>query len=60
MIVLPWHNLVLLAEQAASPDLVSNGRFRFRHRATGYRHNELQASTFRSRRLKSALRGASR
>ena len=39
VIVLPWHNLVLLAEQAATLDLVSNGRFDFGI-GKGYRHNE--------------------
>ena len=29
VIVLPWHNPVLLAEQAATLDLLSNGRFGF-------------------------------
>jgi alkanesulfonate monooxygenase SsuD/methylene tetrahydromethanopterin reductase-like flavin-dependent oxidoreductase (luciferase family) len=39
VIVLPWHNPVLLAEQAATLDLVSNGRFDFGI-GRGYRHNE--------------------
>jgi alkanesulfonate monooxygenase SsuD/methylene tetrahydromethanopterin reductase-like flavin-dependent oxidoreductase (luciferase family) len=39
VIVLPWHNPVLLAEQAATLDLVSNGRFDFGI-GKGYRHNE--------------------
>jgi alkanesulfonate monooxygenase SsuD/methylene tetrahydromethanopterin reductase-like flavin-dependent oxidoreductase (luciferase family) len=37
--VLPWHNPVLLAEQAATLDLVSGGRFDFGI-GKGYRHNE--------------------
>src|SRR6185369_1928793 len=39
VIVLPWHNPVLLAEQAATLDLVSGGRFDFGI-GKGYRHNE--------------------
>src|SRR5215472_1805587 len=39
VIVLPWHNPVLLAEQAATLDLISNGRFDFGV-CKGYRHNE--------------------
>jgi alkanesulfonate monooxygenase SsuD/methylene tetrahydromethanopterin reductase-like flavin-dependent oxidoreductase (luciferase family) len=39
VIVLPWHNPVLLAEQAATLDLVSGGRFDFGV-GKGYRHNE--------------------
>src|ERR1700694_2888651 len=37
--VLPWHNPVLLAEQAATLDLISGGRFDFGI-GKGYRHNE--------------------
>jgi alkanesulfonate monooxygenase SsuD/methylene tetrahydromethanopterin reductase-like flavin-dependent oxidoreductase (luciferase family) len=36
---LPWHNPVLLAEQAATIDLLSNGRLDFGI-GQGYRHNE--------------------
>jgi alkanesulfonate monooxygenase SsuD/methylene tetrahydromethanopterin reductase-like flavin-dependent oxidoreductase (luciferase family) len=36
---LPWHNPVLLAEQAATLDLLSNGRLDFGI-GQGYRHNE--------------------
>jgi alkanesulfonate monooxygenase SsuD/methylene tetrahydromethanopterin reductase-like flavin-dependent oxidoreductase (luciferase family) len=36
---LPWHNPVLLAEQAATVDLLSNGRLDFGI-GQGYRHNE--------------------
>src|SRR4029079_7716956 len=39
VIVLPWHNPVLMAEQAATLDLISGGRFDFGV-GKGYRHNE--------------------
>ena len=39
VIVLPWHNPVLLAEQAATVDLLSGGRLDFGI-GKGYRHNE--------------------
>jgi alkanesulfonate monooxygenase SsuD/methylene tetrahydromethanopterin reductase-like flavin-dependent oxidoreductase (luciferase family) len=39
VVVLPWHNPVLLAEQAATLDLISAGRFDFGV-GKGYRHNE--------------------
>src|SRR3954464_4655155 len=39
VIVLPWHNPVLLAEQAATLDLLSGGRLDFGVRK-GYRYNE--------------------
>jgi alkanesulfonate monooxygenase SsuD/methylene tetrahydromethanopterin reductase-like flavin-dependent oxidoreductase (luciferase family) len=39
VIVLPWHNPVLLAEQAATLDLLSGGRLDFGV-GRGYRHNE--------------------
>ena len=39
VVVLPWHNPVLLVEQAATLDLVSGGRFDFGV-GRGYRHNE--------------------
>lgn len=39
VIVLPWHNPVLLAEQAATLDQISGGRFDFGI-GKGYRHNE--------------------
>jgi alkanesulfonate monooxygenase SsuD/methylene tetrahydromethanopterin reductase-like flavin-dependent oxidoreductase (luciferase family) len=39
VIVLPWHNPILLAEQAATLDLVSGGRLDFGI-GKGYRHNE--------------------
>ena len=40
--VLPWHNPVLLAEQAATIDLLSGGRLDFGV-GKGYRHNEFAA-----------------
>jgi len=39
VVVLPWHNPVLLAEQAATIDLMSNGRLEFGV-GKGYRQNE--------------------
>jgi alkanesulfonate monooxygenase SsuD/methylene tetrahydromethanopterin reductase-like flavin-dependent oxidoreductase (luciferase family) len=39
VIVLPWHNPVLLAEQAATLDQISRGRLDFGV-GRGYRHNE--------------------
>jgi alkanesulfonate monooxygenase SsuD/methylene tetrahydromethanopterin reductase-like flavin-dependent oxidoreductase (luciferase family) len=39
VITLPWHHPVLLAEQAATIDLLSNGRLDFGV-GQGYRHNE--------------------
>jgi alkanesulfonate monooxygenase SsuD/methylene tetrahydromethanopterin reductase-like flavin-dependent oxidoreductase (luciferase family) len=39
VMVLPWHNPVLLAEQAATIDLLSNGRLDLGV-GKGYRHNE--------------------
>src|SRR6185503_7938179 len=39
VVVLPWHNPVLLAEQAATIDLLSGGRLEFGV-GRGYRHNE--------------------
>jgi len=41
VLVLPWHNPVLLAEQAATLDLISNGRFDFGI-GKGYRHSEFR------------------
>ena len=41
VIVLPWHNPVLLAEQAATLDLISAGRFDFGI-GKGYRHSEFK------------------
>jgi alkanesulfonate monooxygenase SsuD/methylene tetrahydromethanopterin reductase-like flavin-dependent oxidoreductase (luciferase family) len=42
VIVLPWHNPVLLAEQAATLDLLSGGRLDFGV-GKGYRHPEFMA-----------------
>ena len=39
VMVLPWHNPVLLAEQAATLDLISGGRLDFGI-GSGYRYNE--------------------
>jgi alkanesulfonate monooxygenase SsuD/methylene tetrahydromethanopterin reductase-like flavin-dependent oxidoreductase (luciferase family) len=39
VVVLPWHNPILLAEQVATLDLLSNGRFDFGV-GRGYRPNE--------------------
>ena len=41
VVVLPWHNPVLIAEQAATLDLLSNGRFDFGV-GKGYRYNEFE------------------
>ena len=41
VMVLPWHNPVLLAEQAATLDVVSGGRFDFGI-GKGYRHSEFK------------------
>jgi alkanesulfonate monooxygenase SsuD/methylene tetrahydromethanopterin reductase-like flavin-dependent oxidoreductase (luciferase family) len=41
VIVLPWHNPVLLAEQAATLDLISGGRLDF-GLGKGYRHSEFR------------------
>jgi alkanesulfonate monooxygenase SsuD/methylene tetrahydromethanopterin reductase-like flavin-dependent oxidoreductase (luciferase family) len=41
VMVLPWHNPVLLAEQAATLDALSGGRFDFGI-GKGYRHSELK------------------
>jgi len=41
VMVLPWHNPVLLAEQTATLDLVSDGRFDFGI-GKGYRHSEFK------------------
>jgi alkanesulfonate monooxygenase SsuD/methylene tetrahydromethanopterin reductase-like flavin-dependent oxidoreductase (luciferase family) len=41
VIVLPWHNPVLLAEEAATLDLVSGGRLDFGI-GKGYRHSEFR------------------
>ena len=41
VMVLPWHNPILLAEQAATVDVLSNGRLDFGV-GKGYRYNEFQ------------------
>ncbi len=41
VMVLPWHNPVLLAEQVATLDLISGGRFDFGV-GKGYRHSEFK------------------
>jgi alkanesulfonate monooxygenase SsuD/methylene tetrahydromethanopterin reductase-like flavin-dependent oxidoreductase (luciferase family) len=41
VVVLPWHNPVLIAEQAATLDLLSGGRFDFGV-GKGYRYNEFE------------------
>jgi alkanesulfonate monooxygenase SsuD/methylene tetrahydromethanopterin reductase-like flavin-dependent oxidoreductase (luciferase family) len=41
VIVLPWHNPVLMAEQAATLDLISGGRLDFGI-GKGYRHSEFK------------------
>src|SRR5476649_2363953 len=41
VLVLPWHNPVLLAEQAATLDLISGGRFDFGI-GKGYGHSEFK------------------
>src|ERR1700729_4105017 len=41
VMVLPWHNPVLLAEQAGTLDLISRGRFDFGI-GKGYRHSEFK------------------
>jgi alkanesulfonate monooxygenase SsuD/methylene tetrahydromethanopterin reductase-like flavin-dependent oxidoreductase (luciferase family) len=41
VIVLPWHNPVLMAEAAATLDLISGGRFDFGI-GKGYRHSEFK------------------
>jgi alkanesulfonate monooxygenase SsuD/methylene tetrahydromethanopterin reductase-like flavin-dependent oxidoreductase (luciferase family) len=41
VMVLPWHNPILLAEQAATLDLISGGRLDFGV-GKGYRHNEFK------------------
>jgi alkanesulfonate monooxygenase SsuD/methylene tetrahydromethanopterin reductase-like flavin-dependent oxidoreductase (luciferase family) len=42
VVVLPWHNPILLAEQVATLDVLSKGRFDFGI-GRGYRHNEFQS-----------------
>src|SRR5436190_12862625 len=53
VVVLPWHNPVLLAEQVATLDLLSNGRFDFGV-GKGYRQPEFSGFCIPSRRPPSA------
>jgi alkanesulfonate monooxygenase SsuD/methylene tetrahydromethanopterin reductase-like flavin-dependent oxidoreductase (luciferase family) len=46
VLVLPWHNPVLLAEQAATLDLMSGGRLDFEI-GKGYRHTEFEGFCIR-------------
>jgi len=41
VVVLPWHNPILVAERAATLDILSNGRFDFGV-GRGYRNNEFE------------------
>ena len=59
VMVLPWHNPVLLAEQAATLDLVSGGRLDLGI-GKGYRHSEFTASASPPTRPKRALKRPSR
>ena len=54
VLVLPWHNPVLLAEQAATIDLLSGGRLDFGV-GKGYRHNEFAGLLRAYRRGRRAL-----
>ena len=56
VIVLPWHNPVLLAEQAATLDLLSGGRLDFGI-GKGYRHNEFAGFRIPMEEAERALRG---
>ena len=58
VMVLPWHNPVLLAEQAATIDLLSGGRLDFGV-GKGYRHNEFASFCIPMGRPTSASRRAS-
>ena len=58
VIVLPWHNPVLLAEQAATLDLLSGGRLDFGI-GKGYRYNEFAGFDVPMER-RSAVRGIAR
>ncbi len=59
VIVLPWHNPVLLAEQAATVDLLSGGRLDFGI-GKGYRHNEFVGFRIPMEEGRAALRGSDR
>ena len=56
VMVLPWHNPVLLAEQAATIDLLSGGRLEFGV-GKGYRHNEFASFCIPHGGGRRALRG---
>ena len=59
VMVLPWHNPVLLAEQAATLDLLSGGRLDFGI-GKGYRYNEFAGFMCRWRRPTRGSRSRSR
>ena len=59
VIVLPWHNPVLLAEQAATLDLVSGGRLDFGI-GKGYRHSEFVRLPHSAGGSRRAVRGSAR
>ena len=58
VIVLPWHNPVLLAEQAATIDLMSDGRLRARRRQ-GLSPQRVRELLHSARASRGALRGGS-
>jgi alkanesulfonate monooxygenase SsuD/methylene tetrahydromethanopterin reductase-like flavin-dependent oxidoreductase (luciferase family) len=55
--VLPWHNPVLLAEQAATLDLLSGGRLDFGI-GKGYRHKRIRRFRHRAGGSRGTLRGS--
>ena len=59
VMVLPWHNPVLLAEQAATLDLISDGRLDFGI-GKGYRHNEFKGFGIPQEEAERAFRGGDR
>ena len=59
VIVLPWHNPVLLAEQAATLDLLSGGRLDFGI-GKGYRYNEFAGFDVTDGGSRHTLRGIAR
>ena len=59
VIVLPWHNPVLLAEQAATLDLLSGGRLDFGI-GKGYRYNEFAGFDVPMAGSRCAVRGIAR